>query len=366
MQYLNHIKTPNSLIITLKNSNPIVLSSKDERFKEVIDLLDSGMYEDALDRASIGAAINKKNTGFKIVDGVAVIGGEKLPGTLSKRLVQFHNMNIDTAPLEAFWNNLSKNPSNDSKQSLYDFIEANHFPITKNGTFIAYKMVQKDFLDSHSRSFDNTPGNTVRMDRNKVNPNRNESCSTGLHVGAYSYASTFSGNVLLEVEVNPKDVVAVPYDYDSQKMRVCEYKVIRVCKSYREEIVYEDDVYDDDDFALPALEEEVESNAVVGEKVKIIRVPAALKAVVVNGRNQIVIPLQMLRKFGLEIGDPAYVSHAEGVLTISPVDNEDLQLFIGSTGLLITTEIIQDAGLYRKKNLELIATKGVLQVKERK
>lgn len=368
MNYLNHIKTPSSLIITLKDNNPIVLSSRDERFNEVIALLDDGEYEQALSRASIGITINSKNTRFKIKDGVAIIDGEKLPMTLSKRLVQFFNQNIDTTPLEAFWDNLRKNPSEDSKQSLYDFIEANHFPITRNGTFIAYKMVRKDFLDSHSKSFDNTPGNIVRMARATVNADRNQSCSTGLHVGAYSYAKTFSGEVLLEVEVNPKDVVAVPYDYDSQKMRVCEYKVIRVCKSYREEVVYEDDTYDDDDFYLPALEEVVSNSVKQDEQVKIIRVPAALKTVKVNGRNQVIIPLKMLHKLGMETGDYAYISSCEGTIIVSSVQEtgDAVRLTIGSTGLLITTDILAGAKLYRNKNLELTASKGTLQVKKRK
>jgi hypothetical protein len=33
---------------------------------------------------------------------------------------------------------------------------------------------------------------------------------------------------MLEVEVNPADVVAIPVDYNNAKMRVCKYKVLGV------------------------------------------------------------------------------------------------------------------------------------------
>lgn len=33
--------------------------------------------------------------------------------------------------------------------------------------------------------------------------------------------------MIVEVLINPKNVIAVPRDYNAQKMRVCEYKVIR-------------------------------------------------------------------------------------------------------------------------------------------
>ena len=363
MNYLNHIKTPNSLIITLKDDNPIVLSSRDARFQDVIDLLDNGMYEEALIRASIGLSVNSKNTKFKIKDGVAFVDGEALPMTLSKRLVQFSDQNIDTYPLEAFWDNLRQNPSESSKESLYDFIEANHFPITKNGTFIAYKKVRNDFLDSHSGKFDNTPGNIVKMERDKVEADRNQTCSAGLHVGAYQYVLNFSGTVLLEVEVNPKDVVAVPYDYDAQKMRVCEYKVLKVCKSVREEVVYEDDTYDDEDFELPPLVE-VEEVSNGQQTAKIVRVPSELKTVVINGRNQVVVPLKLLLKFGIDVGDIAYISANSGTISVGPDKTAGCKsLSVGSTGLLVTTDILKEADLYQEYDLELMATKGVLQIR---
>lgn len=62
-------------------------------------------------------------------------------------------------------------------------------------------------------------GATVTIPRELVDDNRSASCSVGLHVGTFSYASTFSARTLL-ILVDPADVVSVPRHSDGQKMRV--------------------------------------------------------------------------------------------------------------------------------------------------
>ena len=43
--------------------------------------------------------------------------------------------------------------------------------------------------------------------------------------------SNFSGDVIIEVEVEPQDVVAVPPDYNQAKMRVWRYKILGICEN---------------------------------------------------------------------------------------------------------------------------------------
>jgi hypothetical protein len=67
------------------------------------------------------------------------------------------------------------------------------------------------------------------MPRELVNDDPTQTCSAGLHVASIEYAKNFaSDGVLVVCEVNPEHVVAIPIDYDQQKMRVCEYKVVEV------------------------------------------------------------------------------------------------------------------------------------------
>jgi hypothetical protein len=97
-------------------------------------------------------------------------------------------------------------------------------PITEDGRFLAYKWVRSNYFDCHTGTFNNSVGKVCKMPRNKVNDDRTQTCSDGLHVCTHAY--TKFGERLMVVAVNPRDVVSVPNDYDNAKMRVCEYEVM--------------------------------------------------------------------------------------------------------------------------------------------
>lgn len=171
-----------------------------------------------------------------------------IPARLAKQLIKFAKEELPVEPLLNFWANLKLNPSKDSINELYDCLEANFHPITADGCFLAYKKVTtvgEQLMDSHSKTIDNSIGNTVAIEREKVDSNRNNTCSHGLHIASFEYAKGFSGNVLVVVKVNPADVVSVPKDYNAQKMRVCKYEVLSVCTQgeIKKAVVKEEKVY---------------------------------------------------------------------------------------------------------------------------
>lgn len=167
-----------------------------------------------------GNQIKKKDTG-EIIDGV-----------MAQKVFQFINNGYPYAPYKKFLKNLESNPSKESRDQLLIFLKHNNFPITSDGCFLAYKYVTESngvLLDSYSKTFNNNPGQIVAMDRKDCDPNRTVTCSKGLHVAAYAYARDCGGgSTIIKVKVNPKDVVAVPEDYDNKKMRVCRYEVLNV------------------------------------------------------------------------------------------------------------------------------------------
>jgi hypothetical protein len=171
---------------------------------------------------------------FVVQDGEILVNGVPAPPVLGNKIVRFSNEGLPFQPLVKFAENLQKNPSYRAVQELFQFLEKNDHPITENGCFIAYKRVRPDFKDIYTGTFDNSVGKVVEMSRNQVNEDANQTCSNGLHVANWHYAhdiysrSTTPDGVLLEVEVNPADVVSVPTDYNSSKMRVCKYKVLGV------------------------------------------------------------------------------------------------------------------------------------------
>jgi hypothetical protein len=129
-------------------------------------------------------------------------------------------------PMIAFMENLMQNPSKRAVTELYGFLEKNNLPITPDGHFLAYKKVRDNFFDVHTGAMDNSVGQVVEMERNKVDDDKNNTCSTGLHFCGLSYLSHFGGERTVIVKINPADVVSIPTDYNDAKGRACRYEVI--------------------------------------------------------------------------------------------------------------------------------------------
>jgi hypothetical protein len=158
-------------------------------------------------------------------DGMIYLDGKPM----SKALIDRYKFMIENDfPLDGFKNfirNLAENPSQDSREELYGFLEACSLPITQDGHFLAYKNVDDKYMDCHTHTIDNSVGKIVEMPRENVNANRHQTCSTGLHVCSESYLGSYSGKHTMICKINPRDVVSVPSDYNNAKMRVCQYEV---------------------------------------------------------------------------------------------------------------------------------------------
>jgi len=234
---MNWMMTGNYLIVHYGESRPCVLEKGTNKFNEIFELLNKGASDDeVIKELDICSKIEEYSQGTFKVDKeleIVIIDGQNIHGSIAERIVEFCREDLPYLPLVNFWRKIQLNPSEESKSHLFLFLEVNKMPITHDGCFLAYKKVKKDrngnFVDCHTETFCNNVGAVVTMPREKVNPDRQQACSAGLHVAAYNYAAhEYDGQAILEVKVNPKDVVAVPYDYNNQKMRVCRYEVVMI------------------------------------------------------------------------------------------------------------------------------------------
>lgn len=162
---------------------------------------------------------------FTMKDNCFMYEGEQIPSDINTRVIKMATNGEDPTPLFKFWERLKKNPSMRSVLQLWPFLAHKGIPLTKDGTFLAYKGVKSDYKDVHSGLWDNSPGAVNKMPRNQISDDPNHACHEGFHVGALEYAGTFGPRVVV-CEVDPEHVVCVPYDSSQHKMRVCEYKVI--------------------------------------------------------------------------------------------------------------------------------------------
>ena len=228
---LKYIQTKNNLVITFPDGKNITLQNKTKDGRQALKFIKTNEIKGLENLVYPLAGVTEWTKGqIKVEKGRVKIGEDRIPLFLAKKILEFKKSKLPYKPLLKFWSNLKSNPSKASKENLYEFLEKNNYPITDNGNFIAYKkvtLVDGVLKDSYTKTIDNSVGKVVKMKRSEVDDNPEQTCSNGLHAAAWNYAYGFDGNVLVEVLVNPKNVVAVPRDYNAQKMRVCEYKVIR-------------------------------------------------------------------------------------------------------------------------------------------
>jgi hypothetical protein len=231
---VSYIVTDQNITVNYQGQTHIVKRT-DPLAKGLLSALKENRLDDIPNLVSMARKMEQQSKGNVCVrDGELMVCGVKVPAALAHKIQKFMDEGLPYQPLLKFAENLQKNPSYRAVHELFGFLEKNDHPITETGNFIAYKRVKADFKDIHSGTFDNSPGQTLEMPRNLVNEDSTQTCSYGLHVANWQYAHTqFASHnagtdIMLEVEVSPADVVAIPVDYNNAKIRVCKYKVLGV------------------------------------------------------------------------------------------------------------------------------------------
>ena len=215
-------------------------------FDELVRLAQAG-DEAVYDKFDVGRVIAKKFT--DVVEGrVAVRGGtvyfddDPVDNAITEAILRFHEAGDDFAPLVKFMENVYANPQEESREQFYRFVDKHGLTINSDGEVVLYKAVVKDtdgkYKSNHAGEayvngeyvkgrIPNAVGDVITMGRSDVAFDPNTACHAGLHAGTYDYARWFLNNgTVMHVLVNPRDVVSVPHDASSQKVRVCRYKVI--------------------------------------------------------------------------------------------------------------------------------------------
>jgi hypothetical protein len=200
-------------------------------YKMILEALPTATADELLDIVDVEKAVATFSDGLvEIKNGQVTYEGEVVHGSISKRILEFMSKGLPFQPLVNFLNNLMENPSMQSQKELYDFLEHEHLPITEDGHFLAYKAIRNDYMDKYRGTFDNSVGKICKMQRAKVDDDRARGCSDGLHAGALNYVASYgsveSGDRIVIVKINPRDVVSVPSDCNCEKLRTCQYEVV--------------------------------------------------------------------------------------------------------------------------------------------
>lgn len=200
-----------------------------DKAMRLLELLEAKLSNNILQVATSALGFDD----VKYEHGIVYVRGLPMRSSLADRIVQMAENDVPFEPLIRFMVNLDANPSAESRDALFDFLDQGHFPLTDDGCFLAYKGVttaelngKTTLVDHHTRTFDMTPGQVLEMPRENVDNNRNQACGAGFHVGTKEHARGF-GNTMLVIKVNPRDVVSVPL-HDKTKLRCCRYESINI------------------------------------------------------------------------------------------------------------------------------------------
>lgn len=222
--------TNSGKIAAVINGQSYTIANDHPKYQDALNALRKKDWNLFVDLVNITKQVNQYvSNGVTIENGAILYNGEVVHNTLTKRIVKFMGENLPFEPLVKFLENLMQNPSHRAVNELYDFLEAGELPITECGCFLAFKNTRANFYDIHSGTFRNQVGDVCEMPRNKVDEDKERTCSYGLHFCSIAYLPHFSdldGGHTMIVKINPKDVVAIPADYNNTKGRTCKYEVV--------------------------------------------------------------------------------------------------------------------------------------------
>lgn len=228
---LPHILTGQSLTVLL-DGRSIAIPRSHVQFDQIVENLD--------DEDAIRGLIDVKQTvsnwsqgAITIDDRVLSYGGKELNTTLTRKIIDFIRDGDErlARPLLNFLDKVMDNPSNRALEGLYDWVAASEMPIHEDGDILAWKIVNGEFLDYFTKSFDHSPGNIVEQPRNFCDEDPDRTCSHGIHFCSFKYLPQYyredDSRKIMLVKINPRDVVAIPREYQTAKGRCCRMEVIR-------------------------------------------------------------------------------------------------------------------------------------------
>lgn len=259
--------------ILFSDGEVVNVTSTHPSYKQIVTLLINGSEDEeeilnlTLPALSAGKELNRLSERVIYDSGTIYFDGDPIDAAIAKhiiKIIQEGGTDNSYGALVKFLEKLYQNPSEASRNSLYEFLVRNSFTITPDGDFLAYKGVRSDAKSIHSGygivdgivfTHDrllNKVGSTLEMPRLKVDNDTAIGCSTGLHAGTYRYAANFAQGMLLLVKINPRDVVSVPDDCNFQKIRTCRYVVLTQTELEYTETTY---TYADNDWADDSMQD---------------------------------------------------------------------------------------------------------------
>lgn len=218
-----------TFVTVMMSGTTHTINSDHVNYADIREALKAKDHETVEKLINVAQSVIKYVSGrVRIVNEQVFYGDFEVKGSIVQRIIAMMREGFDAQPMITFLENLMSNPSKRAVDELYGFLEATALPITDDGCFLAYKKVRDDYMDFYTGKMDNSVGTVLEMPRNQVDEDKDTTCSYGLHFCSLSYLPHYHGGrgKVMIVKINPRDVVAIPSDYNNAKGRAARYEVI--------------------------------------------------------------------------------------------------------------------------------------------
>jgi hypothetical protein len=239
-----------AITVYAEGQQELIANEGHPKFAEIqAAVMASEDYDTLVDLFSPARAVT--NRFERLTDRIAVRGGtiyfdgDPLHNAITDHIVRALDADSDFTPLLRFVEKVMCNMEKHSRDQLYGWLDAKNFTITDDGDIVGYKKckiedgIPMSITSGHAIAdgveyngyIPNVIGTVVEMPRSEVVHDPSEACSVGLHVGTPDFAKAWGGSsfthgrILLELQVNPRDVVSVPSE-NAEKFRCCRYTVV--------------------------------------------------------------------------------------------------------------------------------------------
>lgn len=163
---------------------------------------------------------------IRITDAEVLFDEQPVTNYMTQRMLDIATAGFEIEPWALFMDKVMDNPAEYVRAELYEWLEAGEMPLCPDGDFIAFKKVTAEYRDVRTGLFDNSIGTILEMDREACDPDRENHCSSGFHFCSAGYLSSYPGECVMVLKINPSFVTAIPSDYKFAKGRTCRYEVI--------------------------------------------------------------------------------------------------------------------------------------------
>ena len=276
MKYTLVVNGDQSVLSVYVNGELHATTSENPRWDEIVAgvlVNDEGVIELFSPAKAATRKFEQVSERVQISGSTIIFDGDVIDSSLSKQIVRFLDEGVeDFRPLINFFEKVMTNPESHSREQLYDWVRKYDVTINADGNLVLYKGVRKSYnteVDSEGHDvyqsdhmgnaivngtvYENVNipqwiGATVEMPRSEVHHDPAEGCSTGLHASSsLDVARGYAGNgTVLEVVVNPRDVVSVPHD-GVDKIRCSRYVVAAVGATGYDSVFVDKYANDDDE-----------------------------------------------------------------------------------------------------------------------